>query len=47
MSKSITSCEIDGPPSLFAVQVANDLISHIALLVNFQYVFPPMPVSTT
>ena len=40
MSKSITSCEIDGPPSFLAVQAADGLLSHIALLVSFQYSFP-------
>jgi hypothetical protein len=40
MSKSITSREIDGPPSFLAVQAADGLLSHIALLVSFQYSFP-------
>jgi hypothetical protein len=35
MSKSITTCEIDGPPSFLAVQAADGLLSHIALLVSF------------
>ena len=40
MSKSILSREIGWPLSFLAMQAANDLIAHRALLVSFQYAFP-------